>query len=319
MAGLGKTTFVAGTILTASQVNGYLMDQAVQVYAGTAARGSAIGGSTTEGMMTYLADTNSVRMATGTATFVNVDSLPIVAGTASRDALYPVPTMGNTVFRTDTGVAESYYAAYSTAVPGGRDAAGWYSTTKVDGLVPVVPTLVTPVGAGSSASHNAFNGKITFATCTAITVNGVFTSAYENYHIVMSSQKSAVNSNAHVAFRVSSAGTAVSTSTYNGGAVAYTIDTGVYQNLLNQSATSIGYVMRLIGNARYSSSSLDIFSPAVATPTRLSGTGIGSVTDTVEQALTMAGIQTNATAYDGFSLVLNANTFSGTIQIYGYN
>ena len=127
MAGLGKTTFVAGTILTASQVNGYLMDQVVQVYAGTAARGSAIGGSTTEGMMTYLADTNSVQMATGTATFVNVDSLPIVAGTATRDSLYPVPTAGNTVYRTDVGAQETYFTLYNASTnPGGAKTAGWY-------------------------------------------------------------------------------------------------------------------------------------------------------------------------------------------------
>jgi hypothetical protein len=46
----GRKTFVAGDILTASQVNEFLMDQVVQVYAGTAARGSAIP-SATEGMV----------------------------------------------------------------------------------------------------------------------------------------------------------------------------------------------------------------------------------------------------------------------------
>jgi hypothetical protein len=71
MAGQGKTTFVAGTILTASQVNGYLMDQVVQVYAGTAARGSALP-VPDEGMMTYLADTDKLQLATGTATYVDV-------------------------------------------------------------------------------------------------------------------------------------------------------------------------------------------------------------------------------------------------------
>jgi hypothetical protein len=71
MAGQGKTTFIAGDILTASQVNGFLMDQVVQVYAGTAARGSALP-VPDEGMMTYLADTNQLQLATGTATYVDV-------------------------------------------------------------------------------------------------------------------------------------------------------------------------------------------------------------------------------------------------------
>jgi hypothetical protein len=48
------------------------MDQAVQVYAGTAARGSAIGSATTEGMVSWLSDVNELQVATGTATWVDV-------------------------------------------------------------------------------------------------------------------------------------------------------------------------------------------------------------------------------------------------------
>ena len=319
MAGLGRKVFAPGEVLTATNVQNYLMDQAVQVYAGTAARGSAIGTATTEGMVAYLADTNSVQMATGTATWVNVDSLPIVAGTATRDALYPSPVLGNTVFRSDTGVAETYYSAYSTAVPGGRDVAGWYSTTKVDGLIPVVPTSITPVGSGSSASFNAFTGKITFATCTSININGVFNSSYENYRIIFSAQKNAVNSNDFVGFRVSSGGTAVTTNTYNGGAAAYNVADGSFQNLFISGVDAIRYVSRLIGNARQASSTWDVYSPAVAKFTRLTGSGIGSVSDTVEQQLSIGGLNTNNTAYDGFNLFMSGQNFSGTIQIYGYN
>lgn len=101
MAGLGRKVFTPGEVLTATNVQNYLMDQAVQVYAGTAARGSAIGSATTEGMVSYLSDVHSLQMATGTATWANVDSLPIVSGTATRDALYPSPVLGNTVFRSD--------------------------------------------------------------------------------------------------------------------------------------------------------------------------------------------------------------------------
>ena len=94
MAGLGKTTFVAGTILTASQVNGYLMDQVVQVYAGTAARGSAISTSTSEGMMSYLADTDKLQLATGTATWVDV--YPPVALSGSLLQVVYASTTANT-------------------------------------------------------------------------------------------------------------------------------------------------------------------------------------------------------------------------------
>jgi hypothetical protein len=66
MAGLGRKTFTAGDILTASQVQGYLQDQSIMVFAGTAARASAIA-SPSEGMFTYLSDTNALEYYDGAA------------------------------------------------------------------------------------------------------------------------------------------------------------------------------------------------------------------------------------------------------------
>ena len=67
MAGLGRKAFVAGEVLTAVNVQGYLMDQTVMVFASSAARSSAIGTAVSEGMMSYLADTNEVTVYDGTA------------------------------------------------------------------------------------------------------------------------------------------------------------------------------------------------------------------------------------------------------------
>jgi len=67
MAGAGRRIFQPGEILTASNTMNYLMDQAVQVYAGTAARGSAIGSAVSEGMISYLADSNAVEVYNGSA------------------------------------------------------------------------------------------------------------------------------------------------------------------------------------------------------------------------------------------------------------
>lgn len=64
MAGLGRKVFVAGEVLEASEVNGYLMDQSVMVFSGTAARASAIP-SPSEGMVTYLTSDNSTTVWTG--------------------------------------------------------------------------------------------------------------------------------------------------------------------------------------------------------------------------------------------------------------
>lgn len=72
MAGLGRKVFQPGEVLTATNVQNYLMDQAVQVYADSAARGSAIGSATTEGMVSWLADTDQMQVALGTATWQDV-------------------------------------------------------------------------------------------------------------------------------------------------------------------------------------------------------------------------------------------------------
>jgi len=61
VAGLGKRTFQQFDILTADDVNGYLMDQSVMCFASDAARNTAIP-SPTEGMMSYLNDINQYQM-----------------------------------------------------------------------------------------------------------------------------------------------------------------------------------------------------------------------------------------------------------------
>jgi hypothetical protein len=62
----GKKTFVAGEVLTAQDVNDYLMDQSVMVFGGTAARSSAIP-TPTEGMMSYRTDDDVVEVFDGSA------------------------------------------------------------------------------------------------------------------------------------------------------------------------------------------------------------------------------------------------------------
>ena len=70
MAGAGAKLFTSGSVLTAAQVNTYLMDQAVMRFADEAARTAAFGGTgepvLAEGMMSYLDDVNQVQVYDGT-------------------------------------------------------------------------------------------------------------------------------------------------------------------------------------------------------------------------------------------------------------
>lgn len=58
MAGSGFRTFTAGAVLTAAQVQNYLQDQAVMVFASASARTTALA-SPAQGMMSFLNDSNS--------------------------------------------------------------------------------------------------------------------------------------------------------------------------------------------------------------------------------------------------------------------
>jgi hypothetical protein len=61
-----RKVFTAGEVLAASDVNEFLMNQMVKTFAGTAARGTAIG-TATQGMLTYLADSNTFEYFDGSS------------------------------------------------------------------------------------------------------------------------------------------------------------------------------------------------------------------------------------------------------------
>jgi hypothetical protein len=66
MAGSGRRVFTAGDVLTASQIQDYLQDQTVMVFAGTAARSSAIA-TPTEGMFALTTDNDQLDYYNGSA------------------------------------------------------------------------------------------------------------------------------------------------------------------------------------------------------------------------------------------------------------
>lgn len=112
----GRKVFTAGSVLTAADVNDYLMDQAVMVFGGSAARGSAIG-TATEGMTTYLTDTNKVEVFDGTNWLAlnNIETQTVDTKAASYTA---VATDNGKLIQFTSGPATF---TFSTAIPvGGR-------------------------------------------------------------------------------------------------------------------------------------------------------------------------------------------------------
>lgn len=67
MAGAGYKLFNTGDVLTAAQVNTYLMQQTVMVFASATARNTALSGILAEGLCCYLTDTNDFQIYDGSA------------------------------------------------------------------------------------------------------------------------------------------------------------------------------------------------------------------------------------------------------------
>ena len=65
MAGAGYKLFNTGDVLTAAQVNTYLQEQVVMVFADATARTTALSGVLAEGMVSYLKDTNATEVYDG--------------------------------------------------------------------------------------------------------------------------------------------------------------------------------------------------------------------------------------------------------------
>jgi hypothetical protein len=110
MAGAGYKAFSPGEVLLANDLNTYLMEQSVMVFGGTAARSSAIV-SPSEGMITYLTDSDRLQLYNGTA-WVSADETSRLVTTAG-DLTYG--TAAGVMTRLGIGVAGQVLAVNSGA------------------------------------------------------------------------------------------------------------------------------------------------------------------------------------------------------------
>jgi hypothetical protein len=85
MAGAGYRTWVAGEVIEAENINDFLQDQTVQVYANSTARAAALTGVVSEGMVSYLKDINSLEAFDGSNwNPVGADPAIFTQGTAGQ-------------------------------------------------------------------------------------------------------------------------------------------------------------------------------------------------------------------------------------------
>lgn len=135
----GFLDFTDGNILTAAQVDDYLMRQAVMRFASAAARDSALSGVLVEGLVAYLKDVDTVTMYTGSAW---VDAYQIGAWSSYTPTTFQEDGTG----LTSTGIA--HYVRQGRTISGNNvltmSSAG--SSTNGESIIvsmPVVPLDTT--------------------------------------------------------------------------------------------------------------------------------------------------------------------------------
>jgi hypothetical protein len=165
-------------VVQATDFQSYVQDQVVQVYASSGARGSALGTAVTEGMISYLNDTNSLEYYSGSA-WVAVsnpgDITAVTAGTgltgggASGDVTLNV-NLGS-IFASPTFTGTAVLAAGTVTndlVVGGNIRDTGFTASRAlatDGSLNIVTTSVTATELGylagvTSALQTQINGKI---------------------------------------------------------------------------------------------------------------------------------------------------------------
>lgn len=165
MPGLGRKVFSAGSILAAADVQNYLQDQVVMVFNNATDRTTQLGTAVSEGMVSYLKDTDALQVY-GTA-WANVSQVGDITAVTAGTGLSGGGTSGDVTLNVNTATmvfgATAVSAAY-TAVAGLDN-----GTIIVTGTAAVTVTIPDVLSVGDSLNVIRDGGTVTLAAGTGVT------------------------------------------------------------------------------------------------------------------------------------------------------
>ena len=185
------------------------------------------------------------------------------------------------------------------------------NTSKLEqqGMVQVIASSVTK-GASGSASVDS-KGNVTFSGTESISLNGVFSSTYENYRVLF--KGSLATGSGDLKLRLRADGSNNTTSNYfyygvAGGGITVTSFGSSFQSEILLGSTSTVDPDFFV---------LDFMNPQLSSnATVLVGNYVYSGNGTIRN---LYAAQSQFISFDGFSIYPASSTISGKITVYGYN
>jgi hypothetical protein len=208
----------------------------------------------------------------------------------------------STAITTDAEISAYNYLSQSTA-----SATYLNQTAYQPGLVLIRPTSAVNGTVGT-------NGTVTYNNTSTVSLNGVFSSAYTRYKILIDATLS-VNDGWYM--RLRSNGTDSSAGIYGGQVLRADSTSAAAVRYTANNVWDIDYT-RNAGNMLYE---VELFNPFAASQTYgFSRYTAKLLADTMQMYFVEQGITHTAnTSYDGFSMLTGtATTGTGSISVYGY-
>ena len=174
------------------------------------------------------------------------------------------------------------------------------------GLVLVKPTSATNGTVGA-------NGAVTIGSAvSSVTVNGAFSSTYQNYQLVITINAASTNNDVLIQF-------GSSTTNYDRTRLFISSTPGSGTSVTEQQNQSAGYLG--VNFSTYGGDIVaDVFRPNDAAPTSVISNGVYRENTGAMQLRYHGTLHRPATAYTAFTVLSSTGTISGgTIRVYGYN